>query len=221
MQQPEYKENEMNKRNIVIVSIASVAALAIVGVGAGVALSTQTSAPSTTSVAETTPSVAPSSDPATNSEPATSPAADAVVGARTLAENLAYIIEEEKLAYDVYTVLGDLWGSRTMSNITNSETSHQAQVATLLGAYGIADPRSTEVGVFTNPDLQALYDSLIAQGSASEKAAMEVGVLIEEKDIADIDVMISQTTEPDVIAVLESLLAGSVNHLAAFQRQLA
>jgi hypothetical protein len=108
-----------------------------------------------------------------------------------------------------------------MSNITKSETSHQAQVATLLGAYGIADPRSTEVGVFTNPDLQALYDSLIAQGSVSEQAAMEVGVVIEETDIIDLDLMISQTTEPDVIAVLESLRAGSVNHLAAFQRQLA
>ena len=205
----------MNKRNIVIVSIASVAALAIVGVGVGVALSTQTVSPTATSVADATQSVAPSSEPATN------PGADAVVGTPTLAENLAYIIEEEKLAFDVYTVLGDMWGSRTMSNITNSETSHQAQVATLLVAYGIADPRSSEIGVFTNPELQALYDSLIAQGSASEKAAMEVGVLIEEKDIADIDVMISQTTEPDVIAVLESLLAGSVNHLAAFERQLA
>jgi hypothetical protein len=205
----------MNKRNTVIVSIASVAALAIVGTGVGIALSTQTVSPTATSVADATQSVAPSS------EPATSPAADAVVGTPTLAENLAYIIEEEKLAYDVYTVLGDLWGSRTMSNITNSETSHQSQVEALLVAYGIADPRSSEVGVFTNPELQALYDSLIAQGSVSEQAAMEVGVVIEETDIIDLDLMISQTTEPDVIAVLESLLAGSVNHLAAFQRQLA
>jgi hypothetical protein len=77
------------------------------------------------------------------------------------------------------------------------------------------------VGVFTNPDLQALYDSLIAQGSVSEQAAMEVGVVIEETDIVDIDAMFLTITEPDVVAVLESLRAGSVNHLAAFQRQLA
>jgi hypothetical protein len=75
--------------------------------------------------------------------------------------------------------------------------------------------------VTPNPDLQALYDSLIAQGSVSEQAAMEVGVVIEETDIADIDVMISETTESDVLAVLDSLRSGSVNHLAAFQRQLA
>ena len=203
----------MNKRNTTLIVVASVAALAVVGVGVGVALSTQTASPTATSVAGETQTAAPIS------EPTTSPAADAV--APTLAQNLAYIIEEEKLAYDVYTVLGDLLGSRTMSNITNSETSHQSQVATLLVSYGIADPRSSEIGVFTNPDLQALYNTLIAQGSVSEQAAMEVGVLIEETDIADLDVMISETTEPDVIAVLESLRAGSVNHLAAFERQLA
>jgi hypothetical protein len=203
----------MNKRNTVIVSIASIAAVAIVGTGIAIGLGTQTASPTATSVAGETQTAAP------NSDPATSPGADVVVP--TLAENLTFIIEEEKLAFDVYTVLGDMWDSQTMKNITNSETSHQAQVATLLVAYGIADPRSSEIGVFTNPELQALYDSLIAQGSASEKAAMEVGVLIEEKDIADISRMISQITEPDAIAVLESLLAGSVNHLAAFQRQLA
>jgi hypothetical protein len=202
----------MNKRNTVLISVASVAALAIVGTGVGIAIGTQTSVPPSASTSETVVESPGSSE-------ANAPAPEIVTP--TLEQNLAYIIEEEKLAYDVYTVLGDLWGSRTMSNITNSETSHQSQVATLLVSYGIADPRSSEIGVFTNPDLQALYNTLIAQGSVSEQAAMEVGVLIEETDIADLDVMISETTEPDVIAVLESLRAGSVNHLAAFERQLA
>lgn len=202
----------MNKRNTVLISVASVAALAIVGTGVGIAIGTQTSVPPSASTSET---VVESPGPSE----ANAPAPEIVTP--TLEQNLAYIIEEEKLAYDVYTVLGDLWGSRTMSNITNSETSHQSQVAALLVSYGIADPRSSEIGVFTNPDLQALYNTLIAQGSVSEQAAMEVGVLIEETDIADLDVMISETTEPDVIAVLESLRAGSVNHLAAFERQLA
>jgi len=202
----------MNKRNTVLISVASVAALAIVGTGVGIAIGTQTSVQPSASTSETVVE-----SPGTSE--AKAPAPEIVTP--TLEQNLANIIEEEKLAYDVYTVLGDLWGSRTMSNITNSETSHQSQVATLLVSYGIADPRSSEIGVFTNPDLQALYNTLIAQGSVSEQAATEVGVLIEETDIADLDVMISETTEPDVIAVLESLRAGSVNHLAAFERQLA
>jgi hypothetical protein len=202
----------MNKRNTVLISVASVAALAIVGTGVGIAIGTQTSVQPSASTSETVVE-----SPGTSE--AKAPAPEIVTP--TLEQNLAYIIEEEKLAYDVYTVLGDLWGSRTMSNITNSETSHQSQVATLLVSYGIADPRSSEIGVFTNPDLQALYNTLIAQGSVSEQAAMEVGVFIEETDIADLDAMMATISEQDVLTVLESLRSGSVNHLAAFERQLA
>jgi hypothetical protein len=202
----------MNKRNTVLISVASVAALAIVGTGVGIAIGTQTSVQPSASTSETVVE-----SPGTSE--AKAPAPEIVTP--TLEQNLAYIIEEEKLAYDVYTVLGDLWGSRTMSNITNSEASHQSQVATLLVAYGIADPRSSEIGVFTNPDLQSLYNTLIAQGSVSEQAAMEVGVLIEETDIADLDAMMATISEQDVLTVLESLRSGSVNHLAAFERQLA
>jgi hypothetical protein len=204
----------MNKRNTVIVSVASVVALAIVGTGVGIAIGTQTSAPPSASTSETAvESPSPSE--------ANTPAPEPEVVTPTLEQNLAFIIEEEKLAFDVYTVLGDLWGSRTMQNIVSSETSHQAQVATLLVSYGIVDPRSSEIGVFTNPDLQALYNTLLAQGSVSEQAAMEVGVFIEETDIADLDAMMATISEQDVLTVLESLRSGSVNHLAAFQRQLA
>lgn len=140
--------------------------------------------------------------------------------ASTLQESLAFIIEEEKLAFDVYTVLGEKWDLNSMQNITNSESTHQSQVEPLLVTYGVDDPRSSEVGVFTNPDLQALYDSLISTGMTSKTDAIEVGVLIEETDIADIDKMLTQISEPDVVSVLQSLRSGSLNHLVAFQRQL-
>lgn len=204
----------MNKRNTVLVSVASVVALAIAGTAVGLSLSIQTSSPPSASTSET--AVESPSSPESNA-----PVPEPEVATPTLEENLAFIIEEEKLAFDVYTVLGDLWGSRTMQNIVSSETSHQSQVAALLVAYGIADPRSSEIGAFTNPDLQALYDTLIAQGSVSERAAMEVGVIIEETDIADLDAMMATITQQDVLAVLSSLRSGSVNHLAAFERQLA
>jgi hypothetical protein len=133
---------------------------------------------------------------------------------------LLYLIEEEKLAHDVYTVLGETWGGNTFTNILASETSHQDQVLTLLNTYGLTDPRSTEIGVFTNPELQALYDQLIAQGMTSQIEAYKVGVLIEEKDIADLNTAIDSTTDTTIIATLETLLSGSENHLAAFSKKL-
>lgn len=132
---------------------------------------------------------------------------------------LTYIIEEEKLAYDVYTVLGEMWNLRTMQNIVKSEATHQSRVQTLLTTYNVTDPRSSEIGVFTNPELQNLYDSLIEQGSVSAQQAIQVGITIEKTDIADIDEMLSGGLPGDVVAVLEALRSGSLNHLAAFERQ--
>lgn len=133
--------------------------------------------------------------------------------------SLLFMIEEEKLAHDVYVTLGKLWGSKIFTNIAKSESTHQGQVLTLLDSRDLSDPRSEEVGVFTDDSLQALYDDLIAMGSESREAAMQVGIAIEEKDIADLATAIAAEDDADVIDVYERLISGSENHLAAFERQ--
>ena len=137
--------------------------------------------------------------------------------------SLNYIIEEEKLAYDVYVAMYSKWGSKVFSNIQKSETNHQNKVLALLKSKNIADPRSTQPGVFNNQDLQALHDKLIAQGNQSPTEAFKVGVAIEELDIADLKADISKLdeTESDVKIVYESLLSGSQKHLTAFNGQLS
>lgn len=167
---------------------------------------------SNTAAPEATPNSALSASPSPTV--AVDPKDDSIKNA------LAYIIEEEKLAYDVYTVLGEMWNLRTMQNIMKSEATHQSRVQTLLTTYGVTDPRSSEIGVFANPELQKLYDNLIAQGSVSAQEAIQVGITIEKTDIADIDEMLSDGLPDDVVAVLEALRSGSLNHLAAFERQV-
>ncbi|WP_136708964.1 DUF2202 domain-containing protein [Agromyces sp. H66] len=204
----------MKKQTIITTSIVA-GAVVLAGVGVAVALANApTGAPDAAPTAvATTPAEAPSTDEAVATpEPAAAPAYDTTTA-------LLFLIEEEKLAHDVYVTLGDLWGSNIFTNIVESETTHQELVAPLLADRGIADPRSTEVGVFTDPDLQALYDDLIARGSTSLDEAIQVGILIEEKDIADLSVAIAAEDEADVVSVLERLLAGSENHLDAFQRR--
>ena len=202
----------MKKSTTITVIAAAAVVAAITATGIGIATSTQKAIDtSATSVAQASARPSVTSTAVPTSAPVTAGALEA---------NLTYLIEEEKLAHDVYTVLGEMWGSKTMSNIVNSENSHESQVAAVLAAYGFVDPRSSEVGVFENPELQALFDTLIAQGSTSQTAAMEVGVIIEETDIADLDEMMAVTTEADALAMMASLLAGSENHLAAFLRQL-
>lgn len=138
----------------------------------------------------------------------------------TTVELLSYLIEEEKLAHDVYTVMYEMYGSKVFGNILESEATHQSKVMELLDIYGVVDPRDSELGVFNDPDLQALYDQLIAKGSISAQDAFEVGVMIEEKDIADITDQLALTSDSEIVSVLESLRSGSENHLRAFNRQL-
>jgi hypothetical protein len=130
---------------------------------------------------------------------------------------LVFMREEEKLAHDVYLTLYEQWGQRTFANIANSEQSHTDAIKALLDAYGLDDPAAERgVGDFADPDLQALYDQLLAEGSASLDAALRVGAAIEEIDILDLEQRIGLTDEVEIIRVYENLIAGSENHLRAF-----
>jgi hypothetical protein len=136
-------------------------------------------------------------------------------------EGLLYMREEEKLARDVYLTMYDAWGLRIFQNIARSETTHMAAVLTLIDRYGLADPAAAEVGVFTDPTLQGLYDQLVADGRQSLADALRVGAMIEEIDILDLQARLAQTENADIELLYGNLLKGSRNHLRAFASTLA
>jgi hypothetical protein len=144
---------------------------------------------------------------------------DSTVDTSTLAEMLTFIVQEEKLAHDLYVQLASTSGAQQFANIVNSESTHISLVQGLLVSYNIVDPTvGLAEGEFLDQDLQALYDSLLASGSVDRAGAIAAGIAVEEKDIADIEVMLASDLPSDVASVLERLLSGSQNHLAAFQR---
>ncbi|MBN2115291.1 MAG: DUF2202 domain-containing protein [Anaerolineales bacterium] len=136
-------------------------------------------------------------------------------------EDLIFMREEEKLAHDVYVTLYSTWRLPVFQNIANSEATHTAAIKRLLDQYGIADPTAGKgVGEFTNPDLQKLYDQLVAQGAKSLAEALKVGITIEEIDILDLQTRIARTASADIKLVYSNLLRGSENHLRAFTSTL-
>jgi hypothetical protein len=136
-------------------------------------------------------------------------------------EGLLYMREEEKLARDVYLTLYEAWGVPIFQNIARSEAAHMAAVGTLIDRYGLADPATGDIGVFTDPTLQALYDQLVAEGRQSLANALRVGAAIEEIDILDLQERLAQTDRADIALVYENLMKGSRNHLRAFASTLA
>jgi hypothetical protein len=137
-------------------------------------------------------------------------------------EGLIFMVEEEKVARDVYLKLADTWDAKVFSNIASSEQTHIDSVEKLLNNYNLEVPTTMETeGVFENEELQAMYDDLIAQGSSSLTDALEVGVAIEETDISDLETLLDEEIPADIEKVYGDLLGGSFNHLNAFNRQLA
>jgi hypothetical protein len=137
------------------------------------------------------------------------------------ANGLLFTVEEEKLAHDVYVYLYDKWHVNVFLNIISAEQTHMDSVRSLIEKYGLTDPTKDEaLGVFQNSDIQALYDSLTAQGSSSAKDALVVGANIEEIDIVDIEDKMKYTSNKDINNVYTNLISGSESHLRAFVSNL-
>lgn len=130
--------------------------------------------------------------------------------------DLRFMREEEKLAHDVYSNYYKLWNNRIFNNISNSEQRHTDAILNLLVKYKQPDPALQQAGVFSDAVLQKLYNELIARGKVSALEALYAGALIEEVDIADIELAKKNTQKSDILNVYNNLLSGSKSHLKSF-----
>ena len=145
-------------------------------------------------------------------------AATPTVSAKVKAQ-LLYLVEEEKLARDVYAALDAVSISPKFKNISGAEQTHMDYISALLVTYGIKNPTiGKKAGVFTNKSLAALYKTLVTKGKKSSIDALQVGILIEEKDLADLATLSKSITQTDIKTAVAFLKKGSENHLRAFKR---
>lgn len=129
--------------------------------------------------------------------------------------------QEEKLARDVYITLGNTWGMRVFSNISDSEQSHMDAIQVLLTRYGIKDPVvANTVGVFASKDMQDLYNTLTTKGKGSLADALIVGATIEDLDIRDLENIKKETIKEDILTTYDILQKGSRNHMRTFVKSI-
>lgn len=137
------------------------------------------------------------------------------------AAGLAFSREEERMAHDLYTVFGDKYSATNsttvFTRIAASEQRHFDAVGVLLQRYSVSDPAAgAKAGVYTDANVQKLYDAWKAQGLTSVKAAYQVGVALEQRDIADLQRLQTATTNTDLDRLYANLEAASKHHQAAF-----
>lgn len=131
---------------------------------------------------------------------------------------LLYMIEEEKMARDIYDTLFEQTGLTAFDKISNSEQKHYDSLLSTALKLGVdTSALSTEVGVFSNDTIQSLYDQLILQATISTDDAIAVGITIEQTDIADLQATIETTDIILLGQVYSNLLNGTKHHLTAFE----
>ncbi len=159
-------------------------------------------------------------------------------------DSLAYMGNEERLAYDVYTVLYNYHNGRgteikQLQNIPKAERSHVGIVQDIIQKYDINTKNLSDVanpvadknvafedmptGKYDVTHVQELYDMLYDKGIASSRAALEVGCMVEVTDVDDLDKYIEQaeaSNATDIVDGFNILRDGSYNHYWAFDKAL-
>ena len=141
----------------------------------------------------------------------------------TVAKDLQFTREEERMARDLYTALAAQYDQAVpFSHIKLSEQRHFDAVGALLTRYGVSDPSTgMAAGTYAYPELQKLYDGWLAEGKTSLDAAYDVGIALEKRDIADLEKLMGTTKDADAKTLFTRLKAASEHHLAAFEAAAA
>ena len=144
-------------------------------------------------------------------------------------ETIEYMVNEEKLAYDVYMNLYSYHAANgtelfQFQNIAErSETMHMELVEELAAKYTIDKASDLPSGEFSVPAVQSLYDVLYAKGITTPQDALEAGCMVEVTDINDLnaDIALAESINADdVVAVYTVLRDGSYNHYWSFDQGL-
>ncbi|QSZ40579.1 DUF2202 domain-containing protein [Sulfurimonas aquatica] len=152
---------------------------------------------------------------------------------------LAYMWNEERLAYDMYNALFALYPEqKSFINIaTRSEAKHIDIVESLVERYDLnitnlvdysvnyseEELRSFAPGTYSLPVIQNLYDDLYTKGQTDMQSALEVGCIIEVVDVNDLRADIQTATannSADVVAAFNVLLNGSYSHYWSYNGAL-
>ncbi len=132
-------------------------------------------------------------------------------------KRLGLLLEEEKLARDVYLTLYELWEFPPFHAVAGSEQNHMDIILILFNEYNLDNSAAmNEIGVFSDPEHQARYDWLVSMGSQSLEQALLVGGVLEEIDIIDFYEELTKPGSSDKKFVYRNLLVGSEQHLRTF-----
>ena len=162
-----------------------------------------------------------------------------------LKDAIAYMGNEERLAYDLYKNLYETHSAngdeiKQLINIADkSEVRHIQTVRDIVKKYEINATELTKLdkdvvgngstdidsvrGKYGIQKIQDLYDALFDKGVTSKQSALEVGCMVEVTDVNDLNEYIKMAQDANVKDIEDAFVAlrkGSYNHYWAFDKGL-
>lgn len=134
------------------------------------------------------------------------------------AESLLYMIEKEKMAYEIYEELSAQTGLSEFGFASFLEGRQYNKLLFTAERFNLdTSSLSTEAGVFSNDEIQNLYDTLMFEASISTEAAINVAISMEENDIAYLDSAVDNAESVLLGQVYFCLENSSINQINIFE----
>ncbi|MCB0645205.1 MAG: DUF2202 domain-containing protein [Saprospiraceae bacterium] len=128
-------------------------------------------------------------------------------------KTLVQIFEQEKMARDVYTQIGEKFGIKILKNAAIGKQKQMSQILDLLALNQANIAFDDAQGVFRNAELTEHYNAFLAEGLGSLNNAFRVGAKMEDYNIYQIDKVLSSTTNDKLVLLFSKLSCSSGNEL--------
>lgn len=135
-------------------------------------------------------------------------------------KSVEHMIEEERLAVELYQLLSENWDQPIFARILEEEKIHLVRVRRLGKKYQVEES-TMEYGMFLDQTLQNLFNGFRIRANASEKEALLAAAEFEERDIVDLQKYFKTTNNADLIITYEFLLEGAKDHLRIIYKVLS
>ncbi len=137
--------------------------------------------------------------------------------------DIIYLLEEEKMAHDLYVSFDEKWDMPFLSGIAYSESQHIAIVESIILNYSVPSPDLLILNkerIIQSNYLQKSMGELLANGSKSPVYALKSAAQMEEMSIIDLGKIIANSSNSELIDTYRLLIQLSGQHLREITDQL-
>ncbi|MEO8513275.1 MAG: DUF2202 domain-containing protein [Ignavibacteria bacterium] len=126
------------------------------------------------------------------------------------------LYQEEKMAYDLYGEFYERWSLSVFSKVQQREAKHVWCVERIMDNYGFKYKSNTKAGLYSDKEIQKIYDELSVNGCISDLAALEAAAFIKEKYIYELRESIRYQEDEYIVKVIFLMESAAQSHLRAF-----